>query len=177
MEAFGEECGKRERAELMDECLAIACGLWAGQPFEYHGRHYDVTPTEFPTIGHTIQQPRVPMWCVGAIGYERSMQRALAWDGLIPQVIDDGTRTSGDARGVGRDRDQLPGDDYDVDHRGRRVRALTCGVGRRRGDVVARDAVGRRRAGQTGTGDVRPAARRPAGPLKDHIRVRSAIAV
>ena len=35
---FGEECDKRVRAELMDECLDIMCGLWAGQPFTYAGR-------------------------------------------------------------------------------------------------------------------------------------------
>lgn len=90
MEAFGEECDRRRRAELMDECLAIACGLWNGQPFSFDGTHYRVAPTDFPAIGNTVQQPRVPIWCVGALGYERSMQRALGWDGLIPQVIDDG---------------------------------------------------------------------------------------
>ena len=56
------------RAELMDECLDIVCGLWAGQPFAYDGTHYTVKPTEFPTIGHTVQSPRVPIWCVGALG-------------------------------------------------------------------------------------------------------------
>lgn len=87
-DAFGEECDRRVRAELMDECLDIVCGLWAGQPFSYDGRHYTVRPTEFPTIGHTVQQPRVPIWCVGALGRPRSMQRALRWDGIIPQVLD-----------------------------------------------------------------------------------------
>ena len=91
----------RERAELMDECLDIACGLWKGQPFEYSGKHYQVAPTDFPTIGNTIQHPRVPVWCVGAIGHPKSMRRALGWDGLIPQVIDGGTRAPSDARGVG----------------------------------------------------------------------------
>ena len=114
MEAFGEECGKRERAELMDECLEIACGLWAGQPYEFHGRHYDVSPTEFPTIGHTIQRPRVPIWCVGAIGYERSMNRAFGWDGLIPQVIDDGTARQATLQELAAIKDTLPGDGYDV---------------------------------------------------------------
>jgi hypothetical protein len=64
------------------------CGLWAGQPFRYDGTHYTVTPTEFPTIGHTVQQPRVPIWCVGAIGRQKSMARAMRWDGVIPQVLD-----------------------------------------------------------------------------------------
>ncbi len=87
-DTFGEECDRRTRAELMDETLDIACGLWGGQPFSYDGAHYTVRPTEFPTIGHTVQQPRVPIWCVGAIGHPKSMARATSWDGVIPQVID-----------------------------------------------------------------------------------------
>jgi alkanesulfonate monooxygenase SsuD/methylene tetrahydromethanopterin reductase-like flavin-dependent oxidoreductase (luciferase family) len=92
-ETFGEECDRRVRAELMDECLDVMCGLWGGQPFAYSGSHYNVAPTDFPTIGHTVQTPRVPIWCVGALGREKSMRRALAWDGIIPQVLDsDGVR-------------------------------------------------------------------------------------
>ena len=56
------------RAELIDECLDIVTGLWDGQPFSYDGKHYTIEPTEFPTIGHVVQQPRVPIWCVGALG-------------------------------------------------------------------------------------------------------------
>lgn len=92
-ESFGLECDKRTRAALMDECLDIACGLWAGQPFAYRGDHYTVAPTDFPAIGHTIQNPRVPVWCVGAIGRKKSIDRALRWDGVIPQILDgDGPR-------------------------------------------------------------------------------------
>ena len=87
-ETFGEECDRRIRAELMDECLDIACGLWGGQPFSYSGAHYHVDATDFPTIGHTVQRPRRPIWCVAALGREKSMRRAMAWDGVIPQVID-----------------------------------------------------------------------------------------
>lgn len=87
-EAFGEECDRRTRAELLDECLDIATGLWAGQPFSYDGAHYRVRPTDFPTIGHTVQQPRVPIWCVAAHGRAKSMRRATRWDGVIPQVLD-----------------------------------------------------------------------------------------
>ena len=56
-ENFGEECDRRIRAELMDECLDIMCGLWDGQPFAYDGAHYQVEPTEFPTIGNVVQAP------------------------------------------------------------------------------------------------------------------------
>jgi alkanesulfonate monooxygenase SsuD/methylene tetrahydromethanopterin reductase-like flavin-dependent oxidoreductase (luciferase family) len=90
-DTFGEECGKRERAELMDECLEIMCGLWAGQPYEFSGQHYSVKPSEFPTIGNTVQTPRVPVWCVGALGKPKSMSRAMEWDGVIPQVLEPGT--------------------------------------------------------------------------------------
>jgi alkanesulfonate monooxygenase SsuD/methylene tetrahydromethanopterin reductase-like flavin-dependent oxidoreductase (luciferase family) len=83
--AFGEETDRRIRAELLDECLDIVTGLWAGQPFSYAGKHYTVQPTEFPTIGETVQQPRVPIWCVGMLGRPKSMARALRWDGLLPQ--------------------------------------------------------------------------------------------
>jgi alkanesulfonate monooxygenase SsuD/methylene tetrahydromethanopterin reductase-like flavin-dependent oxidoreductase (luciferase family) len=114
MAAFGEECGKRERAALMDECLAIACGLWAGQPFEHHGEHYDISPTDFPTIGHTVQSPRVPIWCVGAIGFERSMRRAYGWDGLIPQMIEDGTARQATLEEFAAIQSDLPGNGYDV---------------------------------------------------------------
>ncbi len=86
-EAFGEETDRRTRAELVDECLDVVTGLWAGQPFSYSGRHYRIEPTSFPTIGSTVQQPRVPIWCVAAIDRARSMQRALRWDGLLPQVV------------------------------------------------------------------------------------------
>ena len=85
---FGEECDRHVRAELMDECLDVVCGLWAGQPFAYTGQHYTVQPSDFPTISHVDQTPRVPIWCVGALGRPKSMQRALRWDGVIPQVLD-----------------------------------------------------------------------------------------
>jgi alkanesulfonate monooxygenase SsuD/methylene tetrahydromethanopterin reductase-like flavin-dependent oxidoreductase (luciferase family) len=91
--SFGEECDRRRRAELMDEGLDVLRGLWAGQPFRYEGTHYRVHPTEFPAIGHTVQQPGVPIWCVGALGSPRSLQRALRCDGIIPQTVDgDGAR-------------------------------------------------------------------------------------
>jgi hypothetical protein len=90
-DTFGEECNRKVRAKLMDECLDVMCGLWQGQPFEYGGTHYTVKSTEFPAIGHTVQQPRVPIWCVGALGRPKSMRRALSWDGIIPQVIDPST--------------------------------------------------------------------------------------
>jgi hypothetical protein len=119
-EAFGEECERRVRAELMDECLEIACGLWHGQPYSFSGKHYTVQPTSFPTIGNTVQTPRVPIWCVGALGSHKSMSRATRWDGLIPQVVDDGGARQASLAEMAACRAALPVDrPYDVVIEGR----------------------------------------------------------
>src|SRR5579872_6746152 len=39
---FGESMDARQRAEQLDESLDILAGLWSGQPFSYHGKHYSV---------------------------------------------------------------------------------------------------------------------------------------
>jgi len=72
------------RAELMDECLDIVTGLWAGQPFAYTGRHYTITPTEFPTNGATVQQPRVPIWLGAGPGPRNYAHLVEYADGWIP---------------------------------------------------------------------------------------------
>jgi hypothetical protein len=86
--SFGEVTDRRTRADLLDEGLAVLRGLWKGQPFAHDGAHYQIKPCDFPAIGNTVQQPGVPIWCVGAIGAPRSMNRALSCDGLLPQVVD-----------------------------------------------------------------------------------------
>lgn len=92
---FGEITDRRLRAELFDEGLAVLRGLWAGQPCTFDGKHYRIRPSEFPAIGHTVQQPGVPIWCVGALGAPRSMRRALECSGLIPQAMgDEGARAA-----------------------------------------------------------------------------------
>ena len=85
--AFGEQTDKRRRAELMDEGLDIVTGLWAGQPFSYQGKHYIIEPTEFFNPPPPVQQPRIPIWVVGAWPRQRSMQRAARWDGLLPNKL------------------------------------------------------------------------------------------
>lgn len=82
----GEPTDARVRAEMLDECLAILEGLWSGEPFAFDGRHYRFGPMTFrPT---PIQQPRIPIWVVGAWPKERSVQRALRFDGILPQTAD-----------------------------------------------------------------------------------------
>ena len=91
----GEETDRQVRAELLDESLEIVTGLWAGQPFAFEGKHYTVTPIDFPPPPPPVQQPRIPIWCVGAWGYRKSMDRALRYDGLLPNVPgDEGMRAA-----------------------------------------------------------------------------------
>jgi alkanesulfonate monooxygenase SsuD/methylene tetrahydromethanopterin reductase-like flavin-dependent oxidoreductase (luciferase family) len=80
----GEPTDARTRAERLDEGLAILAGLWTGEPFGFAGKHYRFDPMAFrPT---PIQQPRIPIWVVGAWPHERSMRRTIAWDGVVAQV-------------------------------------------------------------------------------------------
>lgn len=109
-EAFGEETDRRVRAKLLDEGLDVLTGLWRGQPFSYDGRHFTVKESTFPAPPPPVQQP-IPIWCVGAIGRERSMERALRYQGVIPTTIGEkGARgpTPDEIRGL----DVPPG--YDV---------------------------------------------------------------
>jgi alkanesulfonate monooxygenase SsuD/methylene tetrahydromethanopterin reductase-like flavin-dependent oxidoreductase (luciferase family) len=86
---FGEVTDRKTRAELLDEGLDILKGLWRGQPFSYDGKHYQIKPVEFPGPPPPVQQPRIPIWTVGAWPRPKSMQRVLRCDGIMPAVISD----------------------------------------------------------------------------------------
>jgi alkanesulfonate monooxygenase SsuD/methylene tetrahydromethanopterin reductase-like flavin-dependent oxidoreductase (luciferase family) len=85
---FGEETDRKTRAELMDEGLAIIAGLWQGQPFNFDGKHYHVRETTFYPPPPPTQQPRIPVWVVGAWPSVKSMERAARWDGLLPNKLE-----------------------------------------------------------------------------------------
>ena len=78
----GEEMDRKIRAEMLDEGLAILAGLWSGQPFSYIGQHYQVQEMTF--LPPPVQQPRIPIWVVGAWPRMKSLRRALYWDGILP---------------------------------------------------------------------------------------------
>ena len=80
----GEPTDRKTRAELLDESLAILTGLWSGEPFQYDGKHYHLDTMTF--LPKPVQSPRVPIWVVAMWHSERSMQRALRYDGLLPNV-------------------------------------------------------------------------------------------
>ena len=85
--AFGEVTDRKARAELLDEGLDIVTGLWGGQPFRYAGKHYQVHEAEFLPPPPPVQQPRIPIWVVGAWPRSKSMRRALRYDGLLPAIM------------------------------------------------------------------------------------------
>lgn len=79
---FGEPADERVRAELLDEGLDVLVGLWSGEWFSYHGRHYTVGPVRFtPT---PVQRPRIPIWVGGILPSTRPLARAARWDGMVP---------------------------------------------------------------------------------------------
>jgi alkanesulfonate monooxygenase SsuD/methylene tetrahydromethanopterin reductase-like flavin-dependent oxidoreductase (luciferase family) len=79
---FGEETDRKVRAERLDEGLDILTGLWKGLPFAYEGKHYRITPEELHlACPPPVQQPRIPIWVVGAWPRMKSMQRVLRYDG------------------------------------------------------------------------------------------------
>jgi hypothetical protein len=85
-EEFGEVIDRKMRAELLDEGLEILTGLWRGQPFNYDGKHYQVKEVDHFSPPSPVQQPRIPIWVVGAWPRMKSMRRVLHYDGLLPTV-------------------------------------------------------------------------------------------
>ena len=113
----GEPTDKRILAERMDESLAILEGLWSGEPFAFDGRHYRFEAMRFTP--RPVQRPRIPVWIVGAWPRDRSMERALRWDGILPNKLEpdgrQGTITHDDVRAmaawIGERRGSLEGFD------------------------------------------------------------------
>jgi hypothetical protein len=102
---FGEVTDRKTRAELLDEGLDILTGLWRGQPFGYDGKHYQIKPVSFYPPPPPVQQPRIPIWVVGAWPRPKSMQRVLRYDGILPAIMTDDRQwrdtTPGDIRAIG----------------------------------------------------------------------------
>lgn len=82
----GETTDARARAAALDETLAIVEGLSSGAPFEHHGEHYDFGPMTF--VPRPVQRPRIPVWAAVRWPSERSMARAIRWDGAVLQTTD-----------------------------------------------------------------------------------------
>jgi hypothetical protein len=87
---WGEETDRKTRAELLDEGLDVITKLWAGEP-RYEGKHYNYDTSKRVVGGglRTVQQPRVPIWVVGAWPRPKSMNRILRYDGILPNCQDE----------------------------------------------------------------------------------------
>lgn len=88
----GEATEARSRARLLDETLAIVEGLGSGEPFAFEGEHYRFGPMTLQPA--PAQRPRIPVWVVGAWPHERSMRRAVRWDGVVVQTTDAGGQSA-----------------------------------------------------------------------------------
>jgi len=81
---FEDDPGRKVRAELLDEGLAMLSLMYRGEPFEFSGEHYHAHRPTRMVPPPTHQQPRVPTWVVGLLGAPRSMARVARWDGWLP---------------------------------------------------------------------------------------------
>lgn len=95
----GEPTDRKTRAELLDEALEILTGLWSGQPYHFDGHHFQLAEMTFRPP--PVQTPRIPIWVAGAWPSERSMRRALRYDGVLVEKID-GDLTPEDIAAIAR---------------------------------------------------------------------------
>jgi hypothetical protein len=89
--AFPDEVtDTRTRAEMLDETIDILTLLFRGKQFDYEGKHYHLRLTQLSEQYYPpppVQQPRIPLWVVGAWPRKKSMRRILKCDGLLPQKM------------------------------------------------------------------------------------------
>ncbi|WP_321575410.1 LLM class flavin-dependent oxidoreductase [Oerskovia douganii] len=82
----GQLTSLRERAELLDDVLAFLERSWSGEAFSFDGTHIS---TGEMTISPRPVHGRIPVWPVGVFPSERSMSRAVRWDGVTVQLRGD----------------------------------------------------------------------------------------
>ncbi len=109
----GEARTARERAELLDESLAVLDLASTGEAFSFHGAHHDLTGVVLRPP--PLHRPRVPVWVVGAWPAARSMRRAARWDGVVLQLLRSADEPSPEqvrevVAWVGAERERLRGD-------------------------------------------------------------------
>jgi alkanesulfonate monooxygenase SsuD/methylene tetrahydromethanopterin reductase-like flavin-dependent oxidoreductase (luciferase family) len=81
---FGEPTGDRDRADLLDEGLAVMRGMWSGEPFGYSGAHHRVRSTTFAPR----PDRQVPIWVAGMWPNRRPFRRAAHFHGVYPIAAD-----------------------------------------------------------------------------------------
>jgi len=91
---FHSETDLRARADMLDEGLEILTGLWTGEPYEFHGEHYNLERSTF--LPRPLQQPRIPIWVAAMWPRKRPVRRATRYDGLAPLIFDFATGELGE---------------------------------------------------------------------------------
>jgi len=107
-QAFPDEVtDAKARAEMLDETIDILTLLYQRKQFDYDGKHYHLKLTQMEEMHYPprpVQQPRVPLWCVGLWPRKKSLQRILKCDGMIVEKmsVDDKPSdiTPDDVRGI-----------------------------------------------------------------------------
>ncbi len=79
---FGEPLPPRQRAERLDEALAIVLGLWKGAPLHHVGEHFQVV--DVTVLPVPVQQPRIPVWVADIWPHEKPLRRSARYDGVFP---------------------------------------------------------------------------------------------
>lgn len=87
-QAFPDEVtDTRARAEMLDETIDILTILYSGKQVDFDGKHFHLHLTQLDPQYYPpppVQQPRIPLWVAGAWPRQKSMQRVLKCDGLLP---------------------------------------------------------------------------------------------
>jgi hypothetical protein len=87
--AFPDEISDtKARTEMLDETIDILTLLYQRKQFDYDGKHYHLKLTQLDLQHYPpkpIQQPRVPLWCVGLWPRKKSIERVLKCDGIIAE--------------------------------------------------------------------------------------------
>ena len=82
---FGEDFDLKVRAEKLDEGLEVLKGLWSGEAFSFHGKHYQVDNVTF--LPKPVQSPRIPVWLAGGWPNRKPLRRAARWDGIYLMTV------------------------------------------------------------------------------------------
>ena len=86
---FGEEYDLKIRAEKLDEGLEILEGLWSGEEYSFHGKHYQLENVTF--LPKPLQSPRIPVWLAGGWPRRKPLRRAARWDGVCLMTVNQET--------------------------------------------------------------------------------------
>jgi hypothetical protein len=80
----GEPTDLKSRAGLLDEGIDVMRALWSGD-MTFTGERYEIDLS--PRKDAAAELLPVPLWCVGVWPAEKSMDRILRCDGLLPAAL------------------------------------------------------------------------------------------